>query len=66
MYKVFTRTWWKKNTSDGWPNGLEPHMGRRRILTTVHSEEEARRICKQWNAENPEGLLSRRAEYMDA
>ena len=62
MYTVFVRTWWEKNPK--WPNGLEPHLGRRKVLRTgVKTAEEARQICKEWNSENPEGKLSRKAEF---
>ena len=27
VYECFHRTWWKKNND--WPNGLEPHAGRK-------------------------------------
>lgn len=63
MYEVFTRTWWRKADPAVWPNGKEPHMGRKRHLKTVRTEEEARQYCREWNAENPAGKLSRRAEY---
>ena len=64
MFTVFTRTWWKENKS--WPNGLEPHAGKRRTIATVYSEREAQRICKEWNAEHKPGRLSRKAEFMEA
>jgi len=61
-YKIFTRTWWKNNPS--WPNGLEPGAGRRHTLhKRIETEEESRRICKQWNATHEPGRLSRKAEY---
>lgn len=61
-YRVFHRTWWKRNPA--WPNGLEPNLGRRTTIATgVPTEEQARAICRQWNATHPEGRYSRRAEY---
>jgi len=62
MIHVFTRTWWKKNPS--WPNGLEPHKGRKHTLAQVHSEEEARSICEEWNNTHDPGKLSRMAEFL--
>ena len=60
-YKVFTRTWWKNNPD--WPNGLEPHAGRKTTIAPANSEEEARGICKRWNESHDPGRLSRKAEY---
>ncbi len=60
-FKIFTRTWWRNNKD--WPDGLEPHAGRRRTLTTVQTEEEARDLCQAWNASHAPGRLSRKAEY---
>jgi len=63
MYKVFTRTWWKENTS--YPNGLEPCPGRKHTLQEgIDSEAEAREICQEYNATHKPGRLSRKAEYM--
>lgn len=47
MYRVFKRTWWKKNPS--WPKGLEPCAGRKRTVRIVSTEEEARNLCKTLN-----------------
>jgi hypothetical protein len=59
MYTVFTRTWWK--TVNG---KLTPHVGRKTILArNVSTQEEARRICEQYNSTHNPGKLSRRAEY---
>ncbi len=60
-YKVFTRSWWRKNPS--WPKGLEPCPGRKRTLTSCDSEDEARAFCRDWNASHEPGLLSIKAEY---
>ena len=61
-YRVFTRTWWRYNPS--WPNGLEPGAGRKTTINKrVSTEEEARNICKVWNANHKPGKLSRKAEY---
>lgn len=62
MYYVFTRTWWRDNPS--WPNGLEPHAGRRYTLRrNLRSIEEARQVCKQYNDTHKPGRLSRKAEF---
>lgn len=44
---IFKRAAWKKNP--GWPDGWEPHVGRKTYVNTVDSIDEARRICKQHN-----------------
>ena len=61
VWKVFTRTWWRDNPE--WPNGLEPCMGPKRKIGTAHSIEDARRMCREYNAANPPGRLSRKAEF---
>jgi hypothetical protein len=62
MYRVFTRTWWRNNSD--YPNGLEPHVGRKTIIKkNIDTEEEAREICRVWNANHEPGRLSRKAEY---
>lgn len=61
-YKVFTRNWWINNPA--FPNGLQPHMGRKTILrASVDTEDEARRICAEYNDTHKPGRLSRKAEY---
>ena len=62
-YSVFTRTWWKENPS--WPNGLEPDAsGKRHYLERgLATEEEARRVAKEYNATHRPGRLSKRAEF---
>ncbi len=62
MYRVFVRTWWKRNPA--WPNGREPGTGRRRIIArNVTTEDEARAIAKRYNASHNPGFLSRKAEF---
>ena len=64
MFYVFTRTWWRVNRD--WPNGLEPHPGKRRYLKHVNpvsTEREAQTICAVYNATHDPGRLSRKAEY---
>ena len=60
-YRVFHRTWWRTNPA--WPNGLEPHAGRKTVLGIASTEEAARDWCRVWCAQHPAGKLSRKAEY---
>lgn len=61
-YNVFVRTWWKRNPN--YPGGREPGAGKKRYLKRgVATEEEARRICKEYNDTHDPGFLSRKAEY---
>jgi hypothetical protein len=61
-YSVFTRTFWKRNPS--WPNCKEPALGRKTYLDrSVATEEEARKICKEWNKNHDPGPMSRKAEF---
>ena len=60
-YRVFSRTWWKKNPS--WPGGREPAPGRKYTLAVVDTEDEAREVCKAYRETHEPGLLSRKAEY---
>ena len=60
-FRVFTRTWWKVNKD--WPNGLEPHAGRKTTLCYVESEESARDVCRIYAINHKPGRLSRKAEY---
>jgi len=61
MYKTFIRTWWKLNPK--WPNGLEPHAGRKVYCNTCSTEEEARACCKAYNSTHEPGRLSKKMEY---
>jgi hypothetical protein len=62
MYNVFTRTWWRYNPD--WPNGLEPHLGRKAyIAKNVTTEKMAQKLCSEYNDNNDAGRLSRKAEY---
>ena len=63
-YTIFTRTWWRNNPK--WPEGLEPHAGRRTTIAKARTESEARGICKVWNDAHKPGRLSRKAEYTSA
>ena len=60
-FRVFTRTWWKRNPS--WPDGREPGAGRKYTLGLVSTEQEARDMCKEYNDTHDPGFLSRKAEY---
>lgn len=60
-YRVFHRTWWRKNPS--WPDGREPGVGVPHLICYVRGEEEAREVCRQWNAAHDPGYLSDKAEY---
>ena len=61
-YDVFVRDWWKRNPS--WPNGLEPHAGRKHYLhRKVATQDEARELCREYNDTHDPGELSRKAEY---
>lgn len=59
-YICFTRTWWRRG-EDG---TLIPHAGRKTTVAVVESEQEARRVCAEWNRSHPAGPLSRKCEYM--
>jgi hypothetical protein len=63
MYKVFHRTWWRENPD--WPDGLEPHAGRKTVIGFAKGEKEAQAMCRKYNRENTAGRLSRKAEYED-
>lgn len=59
MYRVFTRNFYRRTSS-----GLEADTrARKRTIDHVHTEEEARELCREWNATHKPGPLSRKAEY---
>lgn len=62
-YKVFVRNWWKENPD--WPNGLEPDSNARKhtIADRIETEEEAIRVCKEYNDTHDAGRLSKKAEF---
>ena len=64
MYKVFHRTWWRENPD--WPDGLEPHAGRKTHISYAHNEQDAQEICAEYNGKHNAGRLSRKAEYENA
>ena len=61
MITVFKRSWWKDNND--WPDGLEPCMGTKFILTRVETEGEARTFCRAWNNSHRPGRYSTKAEF---
>lgn len=60
-YQTFIRTWYRRNKD--YPNGLEPHPGRKSIVRKHLTMEEARRMCEQYNNDNYPGPLSRKMEF---
>ena len=60
-YRTFTRTWWKSNPD--YPDGREPHIGRKTIYTVWYNEQQAREECQEWNKTHNPGKLSRKMEY---
>ena len=62
-YQTFTRTWWRENPS--WPDGREPHAGRKCYYGRYGTEEEAREACREWNDTHNPGRLSKKMEYKE-
>lgn len=60
-YEVFIRDWWIEDSS--WPNGLAPGPGPSEHFDYVKTEEEAKKICQEYNSTHVPGRLSRKAEY---
>ena len=63
-YNVFIRRWWKDNPT--WPNGLEPHMGRKSYLQRNVDYDTARSIAKEYNTTHKPGRYSLKAEFEEA
>jgi hypothetical protein len=63
-YNVFTRTWWRDNPA--WPDGLEPHPGKRRYMARGVSRERALELCQQYNSTHKPGRRSHKAEFETA
>lgn len=62
MFRCFTRTWWR--WSDTTPRKRVPGAGRKTTRhKNIRTEEEARRLCQEWNTTHEPGLLSRKMEY---
>ncbi len=59
-FNVFVRDWWRKNEL----GGIVPYPGApRRYLARRVSQDVARQICAEYNAEHKPGWRSRKAEY---
>lgn len=63
-YNVFIRRWWRDNPK--WPNGLEPHMGRKTYYARNVDYDTARSIAKEYNATHKPGRYSLKAEFKEA
>ena len=70
IYDCFQRTWWWENSD--WPNGLEPHAGRKNFFfKNTHcketqsflTEQEAIDFCTGWNDTHDAGRYSLKAEF---
>jgi len=61
LYNVFVRNWWRSNPA--WPNGLEPHAGKKTYLERGLTYEEARRVCAEHARTHKPSKLSRKAEF---
>lgn len=61
LYDVFTRKGWKDNPS--YPNGLEPHLGKKTYLAKALSYTDAKKLCEVWNATHKPGRYHRMAEF---
>lgn len=61
MFRTFTRTWWRENPA--YPNGLEPHAGKRTYHDDYDTEDEARAARREWNAKHKPGRYSRKMEF---
>ena len=58
-YATFTRTWWRYDA-----NGQKvPGAGPRRYHGRKLTEDEARRMCQEWNSTHKPGPLSRKMEF---
>jgi hypothetical protein len=60
-YTIFIRRWYKDNPK--WPNGLEPHMGRKTTIGYAETIEEARSKCADYNNSHNPGKYSLKAEF---
>ena len=64
MYTVFIRNWYKyERDNQGHIIIVPNYHARKEILTRVSNEDQARDICRVYNANHNPGVLSRRAEY---
>ena len=59
MYEVFARNWYKLEN-----NELVPHYGApETYIGEAKDADEARAMCKEYNDNNDEGVLSHKAEF---
>jgi hypothetical protein len=58
QYRTFIRTWYKRVNGQ-----LVPHAGRKKIIDTGLTYDEARRACKNYNDTNNPGPLSKKMEF---
>jgi len=58
-YEVFSRNWWRIENGQRVPDAGADKTH----IDYVDTQEEARAICKEYNDENEEGILSNKAEY---
>jgi hypothetical protein len=64
MYTVFIRNWYKYERDNRGRRIIVPNYhARKKVLTRVPSEYEARIICRVYNNNHDPGVLSRKAEY---
>lgn len=62
MFTVFVRNWYRRDPNKR--GGLIPaYNARKTTIGHVTTEEAARDMCRVYNANNPPGRLSRKAEY---
>lgn len=60
IYTAFVRRWYRLNPHTG---KMEHHMGRKTILRTGLTYEEAVMVCREYNEKNDPGRFSRKAEF---
>ena len=61
-FATFTRTWWRWEPF-GYGQRRVPGPGRKTYRGRRLTEDEARRMCQEWNATHNPGPLSRKMEY---
>lgn len=57
MIQIFTQNWYK---ADGTTPDYDAH---KKHIRFVDTEEEARKLCREWNAERPESWHKRSKKY---
>ena len=64
MYECYIRNWWKEETDRHGRKKLVPHPhARKTLLAWARTEEEALKICEDYNSTHNPGKLSRKAEF---